>query len=96
MGWRGRDFYLDPRLRPFLFDTNGNAGTTAWWDGRVVGAWVQDDEGAVQVVAAPDVRLPAEARRALDVEADRLTRWLDGVRVGTVYPSPLMRQARLP
>jgi hypothetical protein len=96
MGWRGRDFYLDPRLRPFLFDTNGNAGTTAWWDGRVVGAWVQDDEGVVQVVAAPDVRLPAEARRALDVEADRLTRWLDGVRVGTVYPSPLMRQARLP
>lgn len=95
MGWKGRDFYLDPRLRPFLFDTNGNAGTTAWWDGRVVGAWVQDDEAVVQVVTAPGVDLPAEARSALDVEADRLTRWLDGVRVGTVYPSPLMRQARL-
>lgn len=29
----------------------------------------------------------------LDAEAARLTAWLDGVRVGTVYPSPAMKAA---
>ena len=29
MGWRGREFYLDPADVLYLFDTNGNAGTTA-------------------------------------------------------------------
>jgi hypothetical protein len=31
------------------------------------------------------------SRRALDAEAERLTAWLGGVRVSTVYPSPAMR-----
>ncbi|MGC5585466.1 winged helix DNA-binding domain-containing protein [Ornithinimicrobium sp. W1679] len=96
MGWKGRNFYLDPALVPHLFDTNGNAGTTAWWDGRVVGAWVQDEEGVVRVVPAPGVALGTDARAALAEEAGRLTRWLDGVRIGNVYSSPLMKQARLP
>src|SRR5699024_5526773 len=58
MGWRQRGFYLDPAATPYLFDTNGNAGTTAWWQGRVVGAWVQDDDAVVRVVPAPGVQLP--------------------------------------
>ena len=33
MGWKQRDFYLDPEDKPYLFDTNGNGGTTAWWAG---------------------------------------------------------------
>jgi hypothetical protein len=88
MGWKGRDFYLGPH-GPRLFDTNGNAGTTAWWDGRVVGCWVQDEAGAVEV--RPLVTLPKAALEALDAEAARLTEWLAGVRVGTVYPSTAMR-----
>ena len=48
MGWKERGFYLGEHA-PQLFDTNGNAGTTAWWDGRVVGCWVQDDAGVVEV-----------------------------------------------
>ena len=55
MGWKARDFYLDPVHVPRLFDTNGNAGTTAWWDGRVVGCWVQDDAGAVRLSLLEDV-----------------------------------------
>ena len=55
MGWRSRAFYLDPAHVPYLFDTNGNAGTTAWWDGRVVGCWVQDDEGVVRLSLLEDV-----------------------------------------
>ena len=93
MGWKSRDFYLDPVHVPRLFDTNGNAGTTAWWDGRVVGCWVQDDSGAVRLSLLEDVD-PA-GRAALEHEADRLTRWLDGTVVGTVYSSPQMKQARL-
>ena len=48
MGWKERAFYLGDH-GPRLFDRNGNAGTTAWWDGRIVGCWVQDDAGVVQV-----------------------------------------------
>ncbi len=93
MGWKSRDFYLDPVHVQRLFDTNGNAGTTAWWDGRVVGCWVQDDSGAVRLSLLEDVD-PA-GRDALEQEADRLTRWLDGTVVGTVYSSPQMKQARV-
>ena len=87
MGWQGRDFYLGPH-RSQLFDRNGNAGTSAWVDGRVVGAWVQDDAGAVQVRLLEPVS--AAERRALDAEAARLTAWLDGFRVPMVYRSPAM------
>ena len=85
MGWKERDFYLDPGHAPYLFDSNGNGGTTAWWNGRVVGCWVQDDDGVVQVVLREDVDRaarvgPGRRGRAPD-------RWLDGVRISTVYTS---------
>jgi hypothetical protein len=94
MGWKQRGFYLDPAHVPYLFDTNGNAGTTAWWDGRIVGCWVQDDEGVVRLSLLEDV--PPAGREALDHEARRLTDWLDGTIVGNVYASRQMKQARLP
>ena len=94
MGWRGRGFYLDPADVPYLFDTNGNAGNTAWWDGRIVGAWVQDEDGVVRLALRR--ALARDARAALDAEAARLTDWLDGVRITNVYASALMKQARLP
>jgi hypothetical protein len=88
MGWKQRDFYLGPHA-PHLFDSNGNAGTTAWWDGRIVGCWVQDDDGVVEVRTLE--KLPKSALKALEAEAARLTDWLAGVRVGTVYPSSAMK-----
>jgi hypothetical protein len=91
MGWKNRDFFLGPH-GPQLFDTNGNAGTTAWWDGRVVGCWVQDEDGVVRVSLLEEVA--AAGRAALDREAARLTEWLEGHRVSTVYPSPAMKAAR--
>ena len=71
MGWKQRDFYLAADDVPHLFDSNGNAGTTAWWDGRVVGCWVQDDDGVVSVVLRRDIG--AEGSGALEAEAERLT-----------------------
>ena len=92
MGWKERDFYLGPH-GPLLFDTNGNAGTTAWWDGRIVGCWVQDPDGVVVLNLLEDVG--ADARAALDGEAERLTSWLEGHRVSTVYPSSAMKDTVL-
>jgi hypothetical protein len=94
MGWRGRDFYLDPGHTPYLFDSNGNAGTTAWWDGRIVGCWVQDEGGVVALVLREDVGTGGLA--ALEAEAARLTDWLEGVRITSVYASFQMRSAPLP
>ncbi|MEV5002623.1 winged helix DNA-binding domain-containing protein [Nocardioides sp. LML1-1-1.1] len=94
MGWKERGFYLDPADTPYLFDSNGNAGNTAWWDGRIVGCWVQDDAARVHLVLREDV--PAAGRAALEEEAERLTAWLDGTRITNVYASPQMRGARLP
>ena len=88
MGWKERDFFLGAH-GPQLFDRNGNAGTTAWWDGRVVGCHVQEEDGVVRLRLIEDVG--SDGRAALEHEADRLTTWLDGQRVSTVYPSPLMR-----
>jgi hypothetical protein len=94
MGWKERGFYLASDDVPYLFDTAGNAGTTAWWGGRVVGCWVQDDDGGVHVVLRGDPG--TRARQALDAEAERLTTWLDGVVVGNIYKSRLMKGATLP
>jgi hypothetical protein len=88
MGWRQRGFYLGRHARS-LFDTAGNAGTTAWADGRVVGAWVQNEDQVVRLRLLEDVTLTTRA--ALERTAARLTEWLAGERVFTVYPSPAMR-----
>lgn len=93
MGWKERDFYLDPADVPYLFDSAGNAGPTAWWDGRIVGTWVQDDAARVRVV--PRGSLSRAARKALDHEADRLTEWLAGERVTSVYAARLAAGAPL-
>ena len=63
-----RDFYLDPRLTPYLFDSNGNGGSTAWVNGRVVGCWVQDEAGRVRVIGV--VPLPGRHRDLLEAEAE--------------------------
>jgi hypothetical protein len=55
---------------------------------------VQDDDAVVRVILREDVGAAGDA--ALAAEAERLTRWLDGVRIGSVYTSRLMKSARLP
>lgn len=89
MGWAERDWYLGEH-RPELFDRTGNAGNTAWWDGRIVGGWSQSPEGDVTVVMLEDVG--SEAAATLEAEAARLTEWLGKVRVPGRYPSPLSRR----
>jgi hypothetical protein len=89
MGWSGRDWYLGPH-RAEIFDSNGNGGATAWWDGRIVGGWYQQPDGEVVLALLEDVG--AEAAAALEREAARLTEWVDGVRVTSPFLSPLARR----
>jgi hypothetical protein len=86
MGWIERDWYLGAH-RAQIFDRNGNAGPTAWWDGRIVGGWKQATDGTVRI--QPLETLPRAATEALDAEADRLTSWLSGTSFRPTFPSPL-------
>ena len=63
MGWFERDWYLGPH-KPQLFDTAGNAGPTAWWDGRIVGGWHQAESGEVELQLLEDVG--ADGRAAIE------------------------------
>jgi hypothetical protein len=91
MGWYQRDWYLGEH-RDQLFDRTGNAGPTAWWNGRVVGGWYQDADARVRLQLLEDPG--RDARRALRRLADDLTGWLDGVRISPRFPSPLSKTAR--
>ncbi len=86
MGWAGRDWYLGGHRR-MLFDTNGNAGPTIWWDGRVVGGWAQRRDGEIAVELLED--LGADGRAAIEAEADRLERWMGPVRITPRFRTPV-------
>ncbi|MEH3129103.1 MAG: winged helix DNA-binding domain-containing protein [Mycolicibacterium neoaurum] len=88
MGWTGRDWYLHD-LGAQVFDTRGNAGPTAWVDGRVVGGWRQNQDATVEIRVIADVG--RDARKALQHKADQLTAWLDGTRIKPRFPSPLTK-----
>ncbi|MFC4907988.1 winged helix DNA-binding domain-containing protein [Actinomadura gamaensis] len=90
MGWKERDFYLDPGHIPSLFDRSGNIGPTVWWDGRIVGGWGQDATGAVAFRLLEDVGSDAEA--AVTAEAERISAFLDGVRIVPRFRTPLERE----
>lgn len=88
MGWKHRSWYLGDHGRA-LFDRNGNAGPTVWWDGRVVGGWAQRPGGEVVVRLLEDPG--ADAIVAVDTEAERLNGWLAGTRVTPRFPTPLQK-----
>jgi hypothetical protein len=88
LGWKDRDFYLAPDFSSAIFDWSGNCGTTAWWDGQIIGAYLQNDAGQIELIVPRDPG-PAE-RAALHVEAERLEDWLDGEKVTALYKSPLI------
>jgi hypothetical protein len=89
MGWKERDWYLGEH-GPALFDRNGNAGPTVWWDGRVVGGWAGRGDGAIAFRLLEDVG--PDALRAIETEAERLERWLDGTKVTPRFATPLAKE----
>jgi Winged helix DNA-binding domain len=89
MGWKERGWYLGDHGAQ-LFDRNGNAGATVWWDGRIVGGWLQRPDGEMVVRLLTDVG--AEVARAADEEAARLADWLGDVRFVPRFRTPLERE----
>ena len=89
MGWKERDWYLGPHGST-LFDSNGNAGPTVWWDGRVVGGWSQRRDGEIALGLLEDVG--ADARAAIDAEAARLAAWVGDVRFSPGFLPPFQRE----
>ncbi|AXK35212.1 winged helix DNA-binding domain-containing protein [Streptomyces armeniacus] len=90
MGWKHRDWYLDPAHRPLLFDTNGNGGPTVWWNGEIIGGWACRADG--EIVWRQLADRGAEAAAAVEAEAARLQHWLgDGCFV-PAFPTPLAKE----
>ena len=88
MGWKVRDWYLGEHAA-ILFDTNGNAGPTVWWDGRVVGGWSQRRDGEIVLGLLEDVG--RDARAAIEAEAGRLAAWVGDVRFSPGFLPPFQR-----
>jgi hypothetical protein len=90
MGWTDREWYLGPHRGP-LFDRSGNVGPTVWLDGRVVGGWAQrKSDGTVAVRLLEDVG--SDVAALVDAEAQRLSEWLEGVRITPRFATPLQRE----
>jgi hypothetical protein len=89
MGWSERGWYLGDH-GPTLFDRNGNAGPTVWWDGRVVGGWASRKDGEVVFRLLEDVG--AEGAAAVEAAAGRLAGWLGPVQVTPRFRTPLERE----
>jgi hypothetical protein len=89
MGWKERDWYLGEH-GALLFDRNGNAGPTVWWNGRVVGGWAGRKDGDVAYRLLEDVG--ADGVRAIEAEADRLQSWLGESKVTPRFGTPLAKE----
>ena len=89
MGRQARDWFLDPDDRAAMFDRSGNIGASVWWDGRIIGAWVQRPDGDIAVHHLRDPG--ADGRAAVAVEAARLAAWLGDIRVTPRFRTPTER-----
>lgn len=85
MGWKERDWYLDPGHVPRLFDRFGNIGPTIWADGEIVGGWTQRPDGSVAYEL-----LAAITDDHRDLLAEAITQFettLDGLQIRPRFPS---------
>jgi hypothetical protein len=89
MGWKERHWYLGDHAKE-LFDSNGNAGLTVWWEGRVVGGWAETAAGAVAYRLLDD--LGSDAKTEIDRQAGELEAWLGGAVVTPRFRNPLERE----
>ncbi|MFF4444482.1 winged helix DNA-binding domain-containing protein [Streptomyces sp. NPDC001502] len=92
MGWRHRDWYLDPAHVPELFDAYGNIGPTLWWNGRIIGGWAQRPDGEIATHLLTDAGIGREARAAIDAETARLTAFFGDICIRPSLRTPLERR----
>ena len=89
MGWRERDWYLGDKSSP-LFDRNGNAGPTIWWNGKVVGGWAQTSSGAIAYRLLEDIG--ALGKQRVEERAGALEAWIGTPSVTPRFRTPLEKE----
>jgi len=89
MGWKERAWYLGDHYSA-LFDRNGNAGPTVWWNGEIVGGWAQRNDGEIAVRLLREI--PSTATEAIALETERLHEWFGPTRVTPRFRAPLERE----
>lgn len=89
MGWKQRDWYLDPAQASYLFDRWGNGGPTIWADGRIVGAWIQRPDG--RIITELTTVLPASRQQLLDEAIDELETAIAPTVVRPRFPAPAQK-----
>jgi hypothetical protein len=88
MGWKERDWYLGDH-GTVLFDSNGNAGPSVWWQGRIVGGWAQRRDGEIVYRLLEDVG--SDAVSSVEAEAARLAEWVGPARFSSTFLPPFQR-----
>lgn len=91
MGWKTRGWYLGAH-QDAVYDSNGNAGPTVWWNGRIVGGWTQHPDDTVVHRLLTDIG--SDGAAAVEAEVARLQAHLAGVAVAPRFRSPLDRELR--
>lgn len=89
MGWKRREWFLGS-YADRLFDRNGNAGPTVWWEGKVVGGWSQTPDGRVVYKLLEDIG--QEGSRLVVEKAAQLEGWMGGTQVIPRFGSPLSKE----
>lgn len=90
MGWKQRDWYLDPGDVADLFDRFGNAGPTIWADGRVVGGWVQRPDASIAIELTQPIAKPHRA--LLDEAIADLEAAVGDTVVRPRFPAPMQKR----
>jgi hypothetical protein len=89
MGWAQRSWYVGEH-KTALFDRSGNIGPTVWFDGRIVGGWVQRASGEVVYRLLEDIG--SAAASAVAAESAKVADWIGPVRVTPRFRTPLEKE----
>ncbi len=90
MGWKDRDWYLDPSIASEIVDRNGNIGPTIWVNGSIVGSWNQRIDGSI--VTENYLPLSRSQTALVNVEIERLQALLGSAVVKPRFPAPNQRR----
>jgi hypothetical protein len=88
MGYKDRHRFLDPMRYHQVFDPAGNALPTIWFDGEVIGVWLEDSrKPALEVLLLQEA--DKQVLTELEPEGEQLARFLEhdpiNVQIG-LYP----------
>ncbi len=90
MGWKERDWYIEPDYVEPMFDRFGNIGPAIWVDGRIVGGWAQrEDASIVHELFEP---LSTAEQQLLDDAIDQMQAIVDGVCVKPRFPARMQKR----